>query len=360
MPKRPNTVVRLKSGATSYDVAIRAGVSQSAVSRCFKEGASVAPATRARILQAAKELRYAPNAIASGLITRRSHLVAVLISHTTNLHSPEVLGEITRRLALRGFRVLLFALQSEEDTPAALAQVRRYRVDGVIAVARLDAASIRDFAVNQVPLVMYNRDSESGPASSVCCDSVGGSQTLIDRLAAAGHRRFGVISGPASSFVSQQRVHGAVSRLEALGLAYDVAPGAFDYASGEVGLRRLMLQTDNALDALVCANDAMAMGAMDCARHTMRLSVPGDMSVVGFDGTATAAWASYDLTTIRQPVLRMTEAAVEMIVQRMEQPDLSPEQRTFTGQFVEGSSARLANAVAPETPALAPGIAAAD
>ena len=96
--------------ATSYDVARQAGVSQSAVSRCFKQGASVAPRTREKILAAARELNYYPNAIAQGLITRRSNLVAIIISNLTNLYYPEVLAELTQRLSAQGIRVLLFSL----------------------------------------------------------------------------------------------------------------------------------------------------------------------------------------------------------------------------------------------------------
>ena len=327
---------------TSYDVAIRAGVSQSAVSRCFKEGASVAPATRARILAVAEELGYAPNAIAQGLITRRSNLVGVLISNLTNLNYPEVLAEMTRRFGAHDVRVLLFTLAAESDVPEALAQLFRYRVDGVVAAARLEPAAIRLFEVRGVPLVLYNRDGEGAAVSSVCCDSQAGERALVDRLAAAGHRRFGLITGPADSFVSQERVKGALGRLQELGLPCEVAEGGFDYHSGESGLRRLMLATDGGLDALICANDVMALGAMDGARFGLGLKVPEDLSIVGFDGVGPAAWGSYGLTTVRQPLHRMTEAAVGMLMERIERPHLTPERRLFAGELIEGRSARMA------------------
>ena len=176
--------------ATSYDVAQRAGVSQSAVSRCFRPGSSISPKTRARVLAAARELGYHPNAMASGLITKRSNLVAVLISNLTNLYYPEVLAEITRRLSDHGIRVLLFALQAESDVDAMLDQVWRYRVDGAIVAARLSAEQLRDFARRRVPVVLYNRFGEGEAVPSVCCDSVGGERQLVDRLVAAGHSRF--------------------------------------------------------------------------------------------------------------------------------------------------------------------------
>lgn len=330
------------STPTSYDVAQRAGVSQSAVSRCFRPGSSIAPKTRARVVAAARELGYFPNAMASGLITKRSNLVAVLISNLTNLYYPEVLAEITRRLSDRGIRVLLFALETESEVDAMLDQVWRYRVDGAIAAARLSQAQLREFTRRRVPVVLYNRFSEGEPVPSVCCDSVGGERQLVDRLVDAGHEVFGIISGPDDSYVSQERVRGAQQRLQELGREALLVTGAFDYPSGAAGLQRLMSLTSRRLDALICANDLMAIGAIDCARTQFGMRVPEDLSIVGFDGVAPAAWASYRLSTVRQPVRRMTEAAVTMLVERIDDPDLPAEVRTFAGAIVEGASARLA------------------
>lgn len=328
---------------TSYDVAKRAGVSQSAVSRCFRPGSSIAPKTRARVLAAARDLGYFPNAMASGLMTKRSNLVAVLISNLTNLYYPEVLAEITRRLSDRGIRVLLFALQAESDVDAMLDQVWRYRVDGAIVAARLSPAQLRDFAKHRVPVVLYNRFGDGEPVPSVCCDSVGGARQLVERLVTSGHEVFGILTGPDDSYVSQERVRGAEQRLHELGRQALVVKGAFDYESGDTGLRALMTMTERKLDALICANDLMAIGAIDCARTQFGIGVPQDLSIVGFDGVAPAMWSSYNLSTVRQPVRRMSEAAVSMLMERIDDPDLPPEVRTFAGKFIEGASARLEN-----------------
>jgi DNA-binding LacI/PurR family transcriptional regulator len=330
----------IKTTVTSYDVARLAGVSQSAVSRCFKPGASVAPAKRARIMAVARELGYAPNAIAQSLITKRSGLVAVLISNLTNLYYPEVLAELSRRLDARGMRVLLFALQAESDVDAMLAEVWRYRVDGIIAAARLLPAQVAAIAERGLPLVLYNRISEGEPVASVCCDSVAGETLLIDRLVAAGHRHFGIVTGPADSYVSNERVGAATARLALHGLQPVVVAGQFDHASGHDGLETLLARTNGALDALVAANDLMAIGAIEAAR-ARGLKVPGDLSVVGFDGVGPAGWDSFHVTTIRQPVQRMTEAAVSMLAERIEQPDLPPERRLYAGEFLPGQSARI-------------------
>ena len=324
--------------ATSYDVARQAGVSQSAVSRCFKQGASVAPRTREKILAAARELNYYPNAIAQGLITRRSNLVAIIISNLTNLYYPEVLAELTQRLSAQGIRVLLFSLAAESDVDEVLDQVWRYRVDGAIVAARLDAQQLAAFADRGVPVILYNRIGEGEPVASVCCDSVSGENALVEALVEGDHHVFGIISGPADSYVGEEA---ARRRLHQLGRDCQIVRGNFDYASGDAALRDLMRITDRKLDALICANDLMAIGAIDSARINFGIEVPQDLSVVGFDGVGPATWLAYQVTTIRQPVRRMTEAAVAMLLERIEQPGLSPEQRLFAGELLTGSSARL-------------------
>jgi DNA-binding LacI/PurR family transcriptional regulator len=327
--------------ATSYDVAHHAGVSQSAVSRCFKPGASVAPRTREKIMLAARELGYHPNAIAKGLITRRSNLVAVIISNLTNLYYPEVLAELTQRLSVEGIRVLLFTLAAESDVDDVLDQVWSYRVDGAIVAARLDPIQLAAFADRGVPVVLYNRVGEGAPVSSVCCDSTNGENTLVDALVESGHNVFGIISGPADSYVGQERVHAAREQLHQRGRHCRVVAGNFDYASGDSALKELWRMTRGALDAVICANDLMAIGAIDSARTNFGLDVPRQLSIVGFDGVGPANWLAYQVTTVRQPVRRMTEAAVSMLVERIERPELSPEQRLFAGEFIPGASARL-------------------
>lgn len=280
--------------------------------------------------------------MASGLMTRRSNLVAVVISNLTNLYYPEVLAELTQRLSDNGIRVLLFTLKGESDVDQVLDQVWRYRVDGAIVAARLSAEQLRDFARHQVPIVLYNRVGQGEQVSSVRCDSVGGERQLVDQLVAAEHRNFGIISGPDDSYVSQERVRGARDRLAELGVTVRIAVGAFDYQSGGDCLQTLMDEAGGKLDAVICANDLMAIGAIDWARNELGLKVPEQISIVGFDGVAPARWSSYQVSTVRQPVRRMTDAAVSMIVERINDPELPPEMRIFAGEVIEGGSARLA------------------
>ncbi len=328
---------------TSYDVARYAGVSQSAVSRCFKPGASVSKKMRERVMRAADKLGYQPNAIARSLITRRSNLVGVILSDFTNLHYPEVLFELNQGFSKHGVHILLFTLRQERDIDEIIQQVFQYQVEGVVVASTLSLEQIDRFVKRNLPLLLFNRTIQDRSVNSVCCDQEAGERILVNSLVNTGHKLFGLISGPEDSLVSVQRTFGARDRLARLG--FDDVPivqGDYTYESGEQGLRELMKHFDNGPDAVLCANDVMAVGCMDAARNEFSLRVPDDISIVGFDGIAPALWSGYDLTTIRQPVQQMAEAAVEMVMERVDHPDKTPEMRVFSGVLQSGNSARIA------------------
>jgi DNA-binding LacI/PurR family transcriptional regulator len=336
------TAPMVKSGrrATSYDVARIAGVSQSMVSRCFAPGGSIAPDKRDRILKIATELGYRPNALAQGLISGRTNMVAVLISSLTNRYYPEVLDELSRRLTERDIRVLLFSLNTESEVDAVLDQVWRHSVDGVISAARLSDAQIRLFDDHNVPLVLYNRTASTASAASVCCDSTSGERDLVGRLLDAGHKRFAIIAGPEDSYVGEERRVAALGRLAEAGIQdVPVVRGDFSYDSGRAGLHNLA--KNRMPDAVICASDQMAIGAMDAARIDLGIAIPKALSIVGFDGSGPASWASYELTSIRQPVRRMTEAAVAMLMERIDNGPTPAERRLFAGELLRGDSARI-------------------
>jgi DNA-binding LacI/PurR family transcriptional regulator len=265
----------------------------------------------------------------------------VLISSLTALNYPEVLAELSHQMLARDLRMLLFSLNTESDVDEVLDQVWRHSVDGVICAARLSDEQVRLFDDREVALVLYNRVADRAEAASVGCDSVSGQRQLVDRLLAAGHRRFAIVAGPADSYVGEERRRAALGRLDEAGITdVPVVRGDYGYESGAAALDELLAGGDR-FDAIVCVNDLMAIGVTDAARETFGLRIPEDVSVVGFDGSGPATWASYQLTSIRQPVRRMTEAAVTMLIERIEDPELPAERRLFNGQLIEGRSARL-------------------
>ncbi len=330
--------------ATSYDVAELAGVSQSAVSRVFQDGASASKDMRNRVMSAADKLGYRPNAIARGLITQRSNMVAVIISQQTNLYYPEVLFQLTQRFSDRGIRVLLFTLEHEGDIDSILETILQYRVDGIVTAALLSPQQVETIENAHIPVIFYNRTLREVLVNSVRCDQEEGERWLVGELHAAGHRSYAIVSGPEDSPVSAERTTGALQKLEELGVEdVTVVSGDFGYQSGRLAVTKIMNRLDTPPDAIIVANDAMAIGCVDEVREAFGLKVPQDVSIVGFDGVGPARFAAYDLSTVRQPVGRMTEAAVSMLIDRIEDPDLSPEKRVFSGERIRGGSARMAS-----------------
>ena len=328
--------------ATSYDVAELAGVSQSAVSRVFQPGASASKDMRDRVLSAANKLGYRPNAIARGLITQRSNMVAVVISKQTNLYYPEALVQLTQRFSEHGVRVLLFTLEQEGDIDSVVEQVLQYQVDGVVTAATLNEDQLATIEKAGIPVIFYNRTLREKLVNSVRCDQEEGERWLVGQLVAAGHKRFAIVSGPEDSAVSMERTQGALQKLRELNIDdVLIVSGDYGYASGRAAFAEIVQRLDRLPDAVIAANDVMAIGCIDEARAVHYLRVPEDVSIVGFDGVGPARYAAYDLSTVRQPVGRMSEAAVSMLLERIENPELTPEKRVFSGDRVIGGSARL-------------------
>ncbi|MGB5165869.1 MAG: LacI family DNA-binding transcriptional regulator [Woeseiaceae bacterium] len=331
-----------KKRATSYDVAKLAGVSQSAVSRVYQQGASASKAMRDKVHAAAVELGYRPNAIARGLITQRSNMVAVIISKLTNLYYPEVLVELTQRFSARGIRVLLFALDRESEIESILEQMLQYQVDGIITAAMMTPKQLNTVEAIGIPVVFYNRTMDEELVSSVRCDQEEGERWLVGELIRAGHKSFGIVAGPEDSTVSSERTEGALRKLREEGIDdITIASGDYGYDTGRQCFAEIVKLRGSAPDAVIGGNDVMAIGCIDEAREVFGLQVPEDISIVGFDGVGPAGYAAYDVTTVRQPVRRMTEAAISMLLERIENPEISPEKRAFSGLRLRGGSARF-------------------
>jgi len=306
---------------TSYDVARRAGVSQSAVSRCFTEGASIAPATRRRVMAAAEALGYKPNRLAQGLSTSRSSLVAVLISEIVNLYFPELLADLTRALEVRGLRLLLFVREDERDGQELVEEALSHAVDGVISALALTSEMLEPAKVAGVPVVMLNRDGHAAEVSSVISDHASGAGLIADKLVDAGCRRIAMVAGPARSPTGRWRKDAFVGRLCERGLApVTTIEGDYTYGSGRDAARRL-LQPPIRVDGVFCANDAMAMGFLDVARFECGLRVPDTLCIIGFDDQMASGWPSYALTTVRQRADILADRVAALIAERIRSPN---------------------------------------
>lgn len=313
--------------ATSYDVAQRAGVSQSAVSRCFRDGASVSPATRAKVLGAARALNYAPNKIARSLITQRSRIVAVLVSEATTSSYPTLLLHLGQRIQAASHRMLVFIQPGPGDPMSALPDILGYHVDAVIAGVTVPDEVMQGCADHRLPVVLYNQVSRHPWASSVGCDDPAALDSLAAHLRAGGSRRLHVLSGPPGAPVAESRLRAAVQAAAAHGLEIAGVSHA-DYTHG--GGRRAaaaLLAGASRPDTVVCVNDAMALGVVDACRYDLGLSIPGEVAVTGYDDVPEGARPPYRLTTLAQPVEALTQAALRIVCERVDGTALLGERR---------------------------------
>ena len=331
-----------KANANSTQVAKLAGVSQSAVSRAFTPGASIAESTRRKVLQAARKLGYQPNAIARSLSTKRSKMIGIVIANvTTNPFYPEVLDALSRQFQQRGQRVMLFVVTRDQNLDDILPQLLEYRVDGILlTAATLSSAMAHECARLDVPVTLFNRSVPDAHASSFCCDNIEGGRMAARLFMKSGHHQFAFVAGSHDTSTSLERESGFREELNQHGYEPFIEMGKFSYQGAFEAARRLM-QLPKSPDAVFCANDIMAIGVLDALRHAEQKKVPEDVSVIGFDDIPMAAWPSYNLTTIRQPIERMIDSAVNDLLDRINQDTMYPKQELVPGDLVVRSSAKL-------------------
>ena len=329
----------MKTQATSQDVARLAGVSQSAVSRCFTAGASVSEAMRDKVQEAARKLGYQPNAHARSLITGRSRIIGLVLSHIENLFYPAVLEQLAQRLQQDGYHLLIF-ISDGHNADDLVGEILQYKVDGIVLGATtLSSALAQRCADASIPVVLFNRimaEGSAGSVSSVRSDNVGGGREIARFLVAGGHRRIAYLAGREDSSTNLERERGFREGLAEAGQRiYARAIGNYDVLQARQATRDLFAQVEQRPDAVFVASDQMAIAVLDTLRHELGLAVPQQVSVVGFDNVPQAAWESYALTTFEQPVQPMVEATVELLQSYLRGDDMPHTQNiVIAGQLV--------------------------
>jgi len=332
--------LKARNRVTSAQVARRAEVSQSAVSRSFTPGASVAPGTRQRIMEAARELGYRPNAIARSLISGRSRMIGLVAAYLDNQFYPIVLERLARALQDRDYHTLLF-ISEPGDQDRELEKLLAYQVDAVVmASATLSSALARECLDAEIPVVLFNRDVPDSPASSVTSDNMAGGRLVADYLLDSGHQRFAYIAGAENSSTNRDREAGFVQGLQSRGVKlHQREVGAYSH-HGAAQATLAMMRSDAPPDAIFVANDHMAFAVLDTLRLTLGLRVPEDVSVIGFDDVPQAAWGAYSLTTVAQPTDLMIDATVSVLFDQLETGHAEPTRRCLPVELIERATAR--------------------
>lgn len=332
---------------TSYDVALAAGVSQSAVSRAFSPNASISKEKRQHIFKVAKEMGYQPNAIARSMSTARSEgrqksgIIGVVVSRIQDPMFANVLSRFGALLQEKGWHMLVFNVDSSDDVDDALHSLMQFRIDGVIILSAILSEHMAESCrANGTPVLLYNRSAHAPEINSVQIDNRAGGRAAAEVLLAAGHERIAFVGGEKDDETSSDRETGFCEALAEAGksvLYYEC--GDYTFNSGREVAQRI-LSHDPKPDAVFCASDVMALGVLHAAQYELGLHVPKDFSLIGFDDIPSAAWPGHQLTSIRQPIRQMVDRAVEILVERIEDPKLGPAQVSFPGVLMRRATVR--------------------
>ncbi|AYH46978.1 MULTISPECIES: LacI family DNA-binding transcriptional regulator [Dickeya] len=319
-----------KKRITSIDVARCAGVSPSAVSRTYSAPGKVSQATRSRVLAAANELGYRPNALARALVNsgrQGSGIVAVVMGEFDNPFQPWLFGLLTQALQQHGLVPMLVSVTEQCDIRARLQQAQSWQVEAaIISAGSLSREATGRCLELSLPMVLMGREDQRETVTAVLSDNRLAGELAADHLISLGLTRLAYIGGRQDGQASLERLAGFRQRLAHHGLPEPVVTDNPDYAyhSGYHAMCRLR-QQHPLVEGVFCACDALAFGALDA----LRLTDGPACKVVGCDDTPQAAWEGYRLTTVRQPV----ELLVEQVMRHL--------QRVLSGEAQKGETVRI-------------------
>jgi LacI family transcriptional regulator len=332
---------------TIIDVAAAAGVSVRTVSRVINRSPKVGASTRDAVEQAIAALRFAPSARAQALASGRSHLIGVIQGD----ENTQVLGPVQRGIveACAGSGYELVVRPATAGDPDLVQQLsdfaRRSRVDGLVVLSPVSEVAGLAEALERlgVPAVALASRPLAGYRAILWTDDAAACAALAQQLAAGGHRRIGLITGPAGRASSQERAAGFARGLADAGLALDpalVVEGDYTSAAG-LAAAGALLDGPQRPTAIFACNDLMAAGVLKAAEQR-GLDVPADLSVAGFDGGDIAALVTPALTTVRRPMRLIARQATQVLLANIHNPAATMLQNRCPLEIVQGESTAAA------------------
>ena len=302
------------------DVARRAGVAPITVSRCINNSGYCSPETRARVEAAVAELGFVPNRLASGLRSKRTNTLALVLTDITNPYFTTIARGVEDTASEAGYTVVFC---NTDESPAKekmyLQMLLEKRVDGILLVPALsERESVAFIKKQDIPIVVLDRRVPNLRTDVVRCDSEGGAYQLTHLLISLGHRDIAILNGPSGVSTADDRLQGYRKALSEAGIASSAGRefhGMFQQESGFEMTQRAMAQTPRPT-ALFAANNFIAFGALKALRE-LELRVPEDVAVVGFDDLPSALVTFPFLTVAAQPAYEMGTTATEILLKKL-------------------------------------------
>lgn len=313
----------MPKSVTSLDVAKRAGVSRSAVSRTFTSGASVSTETREKVVQAASELGYRVNYLARSLINQRSDLVGLVASNLDNPFRVLQIEHLSRCLLAHNLRPILLPAEGKEDPAKVIEMVLHYNVSGVIITSDTPPEQILQECHNShVPLVLINKGPSMAQADRVLLDNHTSAELAFDVLNQASVRQIGFIGTRSSSYslgIRQNRFIEVCQQHSQIRPVY--FSGEFQNYQGGIEAAKQFMNSFDKPDGLFIVSDYMALGFIDYLRQNHGPAIPDQLKIVACDDIPQANWLSYQLTTIRQDTSELANRVVQQLIHRMLYPE---------------------------------------
>jgi DNA-binding LacI/PurR family transcriptional regulator len=322
---------------TIEDISKQLGISVSTISKALNDYPDVSPSTKERVQVAAREMGYYPNTSARNLRRGRTDKIGLLINNPIEFLS-EYIGDVMSGAAVGAerFNQNLMLYTKEVVHPDELQRICRAReVDGLLLIFDPAEASLAVLEHEQIPFVVFGRRTINPNVSFIAPDNLSGALELTRHLIAQGHRRIGFTTRPQLNLINTDRFGGYKLALEEAGIPFDptlvveTRTGQHDGYDAMVQL----LDLPDPPTALFAFYDMMAADAMR-AVNERGLRVPDDIAIAGFDGLKLSRRTQPALTTVRQPLARMGERAIEMLMARIEDNSLPPTQRSMPVQFI--------------------------
>lgn len=321
-----------KRRVTAADVAKLADVSRSAVSRAFTEGAYLDADKKTRILKAADELGYRPNALAASLQGAGSNLVAIFVGEMPNHYDKEVATALINGLNAAGKWPIVVG-GSGDAAKAAIQNVLRYPLEAMILRSGSLGADIVSSCLKLgIPVISSGRIVDGPNVDNICVRNREAMAVITEHLIKQGRRKFAYLSGPDAFWSTGERYGGFDETLK----AHHLEPISRLYGDYSVmgGFNAMQACTDLAdIDALVCANDAMALGALMYLKEK-GTSVPEKIAVTGFDDISMAEWPNMALTTLRNPIEPLVKGTIDLLMAREAEPDRVGETKWLDAELV--------------------------
>ena len=311
--------------ATMKQVAERAAVSTTTVSHVINNTRVVSDDVRARVLDVIRELRYVPSAVARSLKNDRTHTIGMMVPNNSNPYFAEVIRGIEDAAFKLGYNIIL--CNSYDDPGKQVAYIRvlmEKRIDGLILVSSgTDAELVRFLADDRIPVVLVDREIGGVAADFIESDHELGGSLGTRYLLELGHRAIACVSGPRELLTSRERVAGYQRALQEAGVALHgewLLYSDFTSAGGHAAFAQLLALPQRP-SAVFAGNDLMAIGGI-CAASEAGVHIPGQLSVVGYDDIALAAYSNPPLTTMGQPKQEMGALTARILIGRMRDPGL--------------------------------------